>query len=357
MGILVILVLIFSVPVLWLDRYEVIGPDLLLGQGGELPWQVEEKVDARIQLQHGVWRLQTSSMRGEAIVRKSLTSFGGEVIVRLQGTVACRDVVAGKKSWHKGRLYLLQYKKGKAQWNKPHEVISLEGTRDWKQYTKELAIAPDTDEIRVAAQLSKSSGTLLVKDVSLHRVQQRLWYSWLQKLAWLVWPGFIFLLILPYVRRSTNMAVAVLLLSAVLAIFIGVTVPGATKGRWKKSIEQTVHIIPGVTAQDGGTRNKETHTQKSQDKEPLLDIAKVGHFLFFLVLGNLMVVVSPGRPVSALLPDIVLVACATEMLQLFIDGRSPLFTDVCIDTAGGFIGMLLVHEFAKQKKKRDGTGC
>ena len=38
--------------------------------------------------------------------------------------------------------------------------------------------------------------------------------------------------------------------------------------------------------------------------------------------------------------DLLLLVCVTELSQFFIDGRSPLLTDVLIDMGGGGMGVL-----------------
>ncbi len=53
------------------------------------------------------------------------------------------------------------------------------------------------------------------------------------------------------------------------------------------------------------------------------------------ILGN------PGRSKMRQMGDIFMLACATECIQFYIDGRSPLFSDVLIDMAGGLSALVL----------------
>ncbi len=41
-----------------------------------------------------------------------------------------------------------------------------------------------------------------------------------------------------------------------------------------------------------------------------------------------------------------------ETIQSFTPGRAPLVTDVCIDMAGGFLGMLISYAFLRRVKPR-----
>ncbi len=61
--------------------------------------------------------------------------------------------------------------------------------------------------------------------------------------------------------------------------------------------------------------------------------------MLFGLLAFLLRLAYPSRPVRLILLDLVLLACATELSQFFIDNRSPLVTDVLIDMAGGAAGL------------------
>ena len=99
-------------------------------------------------------------------------------------------------------------------------------------------------------------------------------------------------------------------------------------------------------------------------------IRKLGHFAEFAILGVLLSfsinsIISPSRmrPLHRRLslffafPTAFIIGCIDEFLQNFSEGRSPAFTDVLIDTAGGLFGILfalgalLIVSHIKEHKK------
>lgn len=55
------------------------------------------------------------------------------------------------------------------------------------------------------------------------------------------------------------------------------------------------------------------------------------------------------EPTLQLMILILLLAGGTEIVQLYIDGRSPLFTDFLIDAAGGLSGIALIRLIGTNK--------
>jgi len=93
--------------------------------------------------------------------------------------------------------------------------------------------------------------------------------------------------------------------------------------------------VRGNVARDKGKAAGPGWWQAGVEK---VDITKVAHFVLFALLAFLLRLTSPARPVRMLMLDLFMLACATELSQFFINDRSPLFTDVMIDMAGGVMG-------------------
>lgn len=77
-------------------------------------------------------------------------------------------------------------------------------------------------------------------------------------------------------------------------------------------------------------------------------IRKMAHFSIYAVLGILLMGCAATYKGSKLMKFNIsviisfLYACTDEWHQSFIPGRSAQFTDVCIDTAGAFLGILII---------------
>lgn len=76
-------------------------------------------------------------------------------------------------------------------------------------------------------------------------------------------------------------------------------------------------------------------------------IRKFAHLFVFFVLGCLTVraaLIKIERPVLASMVSLFFVfiyAALDELHQMYTGGRTPLFTDVCIDTVGGVLGIFI----------------
>ena len=272
--------------------------------------------------------------------------------IQLQAQVQARGVQAGAKPWNKARLLLVQYREGKPRYDVGHVAAALDGSTDWQTVDKVFTIAPDTDECRVVAQLSRSSGEFTVKGLSLYEVRETVFYGWAKLFVRGAWIVFVVCLFLPYLRKKNLLLEQLPVLLTVGAILIGTSLPAPIKNDWKQRAETTLAKV--FAGDEGGgytvaPKVKDNQRQKSIKKRPMpaekktgverLDLTKAAHFMLFGLLALLLKMTSPSRPTRLLLFDLFMLACATELSQFFIDDRSPLISDIIIDMAGGLTGL------------------
>lgn len=254
----------------------------------------------------------------------------GKAVI-LGASVKSENIIAGPKGWNKGRIVLVQYIQGKPRYSLSHVLVALEGTNPWKIYRKVFYIHPLATEIKVVLQLSNCTGELYCKDLSLFRAVVNPVYrvvKWLVLGGWLV---FVLLLFGPvlrsvFLRGRLAGGLVVLTLGAIL---FGTMMPGTLKNDLKHDLVREVRV---VTVAVSGTDLAEI--------KKLVDITKVAHFFLFMVLAVLLLRQSPRRGKWQVLGDLLMLAVATELAQLFIEGRSALAADVGIDLAGGILGVL-----------------
>ena len=72
-----------------------------------------------------------------------------------------------------------------------------------------------------------------------------------------------------------------------------------------------------------------------------LDPAKIAHFFFFFLFGLIFSFLQKDESDSIVIINIFLLAGSTEIMQLFIKGRSFLLWDVIIDLNGALYGFIL----------------
>ncbi len=79
-------------------------------------------------------------------------------------------------------------------------------------------------------------------------------------------------------------------------------------------------------------------------------IRKAAHFFLYMILGILVSNATydkKGKQISFMI--CLLYACTDELHQLFVDGRSGEFKDVCLDFVGSSIGIYLYYWFHRKK--------
>jgi VanZ family protein len=69
---------------------------------------------------------------------------------------------------------------------------------------------------------------------------------------------------------------------------------------------------------------------------------KSGHFVLYGLLGISLAVAFPARAWRTLMLELGMMGGATELLQFFIEGRTPLVGDWLLDLAGAGAGLGLV---------------
>lgn len=87
-------------------------------------------------------------------------------------------------------------------------------------------------------------------------------------------------------------------------------------------------------------------------------IRKTAHFLEYMILGILLGLVLRGREMSGkawILAGTALgalLAAGDEFHQLFVEGRTSRWQDVCIDTAGAVLGLCILSLVRRMLSKR-----
>lgn len=91
-------------------------------------------------------------------------------------------------------------------------------------------------------------------------------------------------------------------------------------------------------------------------------VRKAGHFIEYLILAILYMRYSKERGLAGksafyAVLFVFLYASSDEFHQSFIPGRGPAFSDVLIDTAGGFTGVLLYEWKQKVMERQNPLYC
>ncbi len=323
------------------DRHREVGEQLLANNyfvDGLQGWQVSGAKSAIVEVISGLVKIKLQEP--ESLVQLSQKVdprlLGDKVVLR--GSLKTVGVVGGVKAWQKGRIVLVQYVEGKPVYSSPHVLVALDGTRDWAEYSLVIPILSNATEIKVGIQLSKCTGELQVKELSLYRVLVNPLYRVIQWLIFGLWALFMICVFLPGVvgsfegRKSSAFVVLV-----IVAIILGTTVPASLRNEAKSEVLNYAKISADKFVEYGGIGVAELKVPEWLS----VDITKVGHFLLFGLLGGILYFRQGGRRVSDIFADIGILACGSELMQLFVEGRSALVGDVVIDFAGAGCAVLL----------------
>ena len=308
----------------FIQRYEKNGHEMLSDN-----WSFYTPKNGKAWIKDNELHLFSRDKGKSVSIQQNILSFVHGSILELSADMKCSDVSPGKKSWNHARFMLVQQDGRKDRWDIPYRVASLTGSRKWQRYTKVFTIGHDIKKIRVSAQLSRCTGSFQLRNIHFFYVNQTHIYTWVKTGILISWAVFaVFLMGSWFYCCEKTIALRVMLALAFIAIIAGTAMPGNMKAQVLKGVKSDIHATGGVL----------------KNTTPW-DLSKIGHFCFFAVFALIFSVMLGRRSILLVILNILLVAGGTELSQLFIDGRTPLFRDFVIDLTGGFTGISLVSWF------------
>ena len=143
-------------------------------------------------------------------------------------------------------------------------------------------------------------------------------------------------------KNIERIILLILLLGTMTIIFGFSSQDGKESGNISKKItEQIVKRIPQI------------QEKEQEEKEIIINriekvIRKIAHFSIYTVVGILVMafistyqIKEKNRIIISTITGVIY-ACSDEIHQSFVPGRSPMITDVMIDTMGVILGILLI---------------
>lgn len=337
---------------IFVEQYEDVGPQILHNSqfSNELEgWNVHTAEGGMIRVNNGIVSLENHEPRGTVEIVQELRGLPHGERFHFSTDSRCRNVVQGERGWNKARLLFVQRDNEKSYYGVPHVLVANTGTHEWNRESKIFQIDDKTSVVRVSIQLSQSCGEFSVKNPSVLQVRQNWLYGLFKWLAISLWLVFLWGLIRSYWRSSGTGAVKVLLGIIVVLIVFGVSIPGRLKNELRDDMMSGV----GEHSVSSGPAAADTHPASRLLN---VDITKWGHFFLFASFAILLILGNEKKSVGLAVQYILLVAAATELLQFYIEGRSPLFLDFFIDMSGGLVGILiwfcLFHNRAQREDLR-----
>jgi hypothetical protein len=330
-----------------MERYQDQGPELLANNvfaEGLADWQVRGHQDG-VQLRAtGVLRL-TGQGDGQPLeVRQPLAAPPPGTLLRLRGDLHSEKIIPGKKSWHTGRLVLASYDQEGRGLPVSHVVAALTGSVAWREYARVFQVPTGAATIKVAVQLHQTMGLLEARRLSLHRVGETGWYPWLRWGVLALWLLFMSLVFVPAYfpdRGLLTRRAGALPLLLIFLIILGTTIPGSLERQVAHDLETGVEGVADLVGKSRTGQAIVEWSQADKFRRHLPESNELAHFGLFAALAALTLICCPAKPWPPLIGDLLLLAGGTELMQMYVDGRNPRWTDLGTDLYGGAIGILV----------------
>jgi hypothetical protein len=271
-------------------------------------------------------------------------------LFRLSADLQTENVISGGNSWEKAKLVLSSRDAEEGRLPGLHQAAALVGDNPWRPYAKVFTVSPQAAELRVELQLARASGTLRARNLSLQAVEIKPIYSYARYALFLLWGLFMLWLLIPVVTVKSRYLFQAGLFVVLVVTLGGILLPGDLKQQvmvlfkgWQHTL---LDLLPSLVAAEAIV---------GIELLPRFDVTKVAHFLLFALLAFVLAFSRTKRHTQLLL-DLLMLAAATELLQIFIPGRSALLTDWLIDSGGVLLGICCVGLITKiftHKDERD----
>lgn len=321
-------------------------------------------------------------------LRFSLPVFNGDLLMA-SGRMMSTDLVAGGKPYQTGRMLLyFADSNGQIIWHHPHNIGDLPGPAEWLTFATVIEVPEQARKGWVELANHGQGGSVSFDDISVRPAVWKKAYKHWQMTFGMLWAAVMMWILLntPLWRGLWGKA----LLAAGLLIIVGVTLPHEAVFQVASSgVSLTKKVLQEESAGREQSKPVSSAAPVSKDTSPqsakvvvrssgsnvqdnmaheLLSLGrdltpnqfqKFGHQVLFSVLGFCAFMAFYGTiSLSHLLYSLMLFAVSTEVLQLAVDGRHFLLSDLLIDLTGIIIGMLiaLLFRFLQRRKQQGQSG-
>ena len=219
------------------------------------------------------------------------------------------------------RQYLLYY---------PKTVVVKKSSPKWRNVSLVFPVDKKTRSTLVGAGFYKSTGILGAQNITLEAVVERGYFSVMKNVLIFSWVITLFLLLGGLLQNINIMQMVAVSIGCL--IMVGALMPVGAMSIVKKQVDDVTHknIEKTVT---------KTSVKPSIEQYDWIIAHKWGHFAFFASCAFFSML---GWKEGARLRKVsylVGFGMILEVLQLFVDGRSPHIVDVGVNTAGVMVGI------------------
>lgn len=245
--------------------------------------------------------------------------------VRIRGELALAGVGEGEKSWHRAMLSIRTVDvHGKAR-----ERTAFKGSGSLALAVDEvILLPPETAQLQLMLRLLHVPGTVSAQDLRVDWLVEHPWVPAALLAMWVLWLLAFAVLLFHWVHAARYRVALVL-------SFVFVVVAVMLPGEWRNTLLQP------MTSWLNDVLLVWFNWQLPQvDGRGLSDY---GHFLMFALLGAALTVARRDLSAWRLLAGLLLLALATEVVQLLVPGREAGWLDVGLNIGGALLGVGLAQ--------------
>lgn len=254
-----------------------------------------------------------------AYLRNTIVLPPGDRHLRLTAEIAADRVKPGSETWQTGRIYLVQVTTdGDYLWQATHHLVQLVGTTLGERVSAVFEVPDTTPSVMLGIELSHATGRLEVGNLQLELVEESTLFRLAATLLIGSWSLLVFWVAIRLYGgiRPTGIRIGLFLAIGLLAA--GLLAPALVHSYLTKGLLSAFDL-------------------------DFVDPDPVGHALIFALPALLVRLGRPRDPWLLHLLCWLLVAVATEILQLFAAGRAPQVADLLMDAIGAGLGLTLVE--------------
>lgn len=305
-------------------------------------------------------------------LRFPISAIAGDWLLA-SGKIKTDALTPGKKKWDAARILVyFEDVNGKINWSYPHNVGFMSASRDWQTFTVSLKVPLNANKGWIELAHYGRNGEASFDDVIISPALKKTTAVHWQMFFGMVWAAMMMWLVLNTHLWDLPWGKAVLITA--LFIIVGVALPPATMFQVANNsakisqqiLEQASELLPDSNQIEPQKHSQTARTVKTPvnklennpanageaktgvvaeqpvDKNFLGKMQNIGHTFLFAVLGFFITIGFLRELENHILGySVALFVVSTEVLQLVVDGRHFVVSDLIWDFLGLVIGGLL----------------
>ncbi len=326
----VLLVLLTAAVFLLMPRYDIQGDPLIADpafEEGLAEWTKAGLV-SRDRDEPGKVLLESLSPEKQTYLQRDIALPPGDTKVILRAQVQGEDVVVGPEIWDSARIFLAQLDAaGKPDWGEEHNLFNMNGTTGVRNYRRVFTMPADVETARLGIEMKNATGRLTVAGLELTVVEYKPTFFVAVGCLLFAWTAVVL-----YTGIKTFGGIA----SARIRLWLGIVC----------ALSIIALMLPGGS-HDFGTESITAWLGVDD-----YGIDAIGHGIMFTVLAFLVRLGRPADPIWLHVGVWILIAIASEVLQLFTFDRDPSLDDLWVDGLGIILGLALAETIHHTRRLR-----